>query len=350
MKKKPDNKETSLTRSSAVEYLTFIAAQGQGGVEVVYADEDIWLTQKMMATLYDVDVRTINYHLQKIFKDRELEEKSVIRKFRITAADGKNYDTGHYSLSAIIAVGYKVNSERAVQFRKWATSIVKEFTVKGFAMDDERLKNGGTVLTKQYFEEQLQRVREIRLSERKFYQKITDIYATAIDYDRSATATQRFFATVQNKLHWAIHGQTAAEVIVDRANAEKPRMGLTTWKDAPHGKIQKFDVSVAKNYLTESEMAQLSRLVNAYLDVAEDMAQRQIPMTMQDWETRLNRFIEATDREILQDAGKVTAEIAKAHAESEFEKYRIVQDRLYVSDFDTEILGTAKEGEKRHQQ
>jgi len=350
MKKKPDNKETSLTRSSAVEYLTFIAAQGQGGVEVVYADEDIWLTQKMMATLYDVDVRTINYHLQKIFKDRELEEKSVIRKFRITAADGKNYDTGHYSLSAIIAVGYKVNSERAVQFRKWATSIVKEFTVKGFAMDDERLKNGGTILTKQYFEEQLQRVREIRLSERKFYQKITDIYATAIDYDRSATATQRFFATVQNKLHWAIHGQTAAEVIVDRANAEKPRMGLTTWKDAPHGKIQKFDVSVAKNYLTESEMAQLSRLVNAYLDVAEDMAQRQIPMTMQDWETRLNRFIEATDREILQDAGKVTAEIAKAHAESEFEKYRIVQDRLYVSDFDAEILGTAKEGEERHQQ
>lgn len=350
MKKKPDNKETSLTRSSAVEYLTFIAAQGQGGVEVVYADEDIWLTQKMMATLYDVDVRTINYHLQKIFKDRELEEKSVIRKFRITAADGKNYDTGHYSLSAIIAVGYKVNSERAVQFRKWATSIVKEFTVKGFAMDDERLKNGGTVLTKQYFEEQLQRVREIRLSERKFYQKITDIYATAIDYDRSATATQRFFATVQNKLHWAIHGHTAAEVIMDRANAEKPRMGLTTWKDAPHGKIQKFDVSVAKNYLTEAEMAQLSRLVNAYLDVAEDMAQRQIPMTMQDWETRLNRFIEATDREILQDAGKVTAEIAKAHAESEFEKYRIVQDRLYVSDFDAEILGTAKEGEERHQQ
>ena len=220
--------------------------------------------------------------------------------------------------------------------------MVKEFTVKGFAMDDERLKQGGTILTRQYFEEQLQRVREIRLSERKFYQKITDIYATAIDYDRSATATQRFFAMVQNKLHWAIHGHTAAEVIVDRADAGKQHMGLNTWKDAPHGKIQKFDVSVAKNYLTEPEMVQLSRLVNAYLDVAEDMAQRQIPMTMQDWEIRLNRFIEATDREILQDAGKVTAEIAKAHAESEFEKYRIVQDRLFVSDFDAEVMRIAK--------
>ena len=347
MKKKPDNKETSLTRSSAVEYLTFVAAQGQGGVEVVYADEDIWLTQKMMGVLYDVNVRTINEHLKKLFSDRELQEDSVIRKFRITASDGKNYNTGHYNLSAIIAVGYKVNSERAVQFRKWATTVVKEYTVKGFAMDDERLKAGGTVLTRQYFEEQLQRVREIRLSERKFYQKITDIYATAIDYDVSATATQRFFATVQNKLHWAIHGHTAAEVIVNRADAGKQHMGLTTWKDAPQGKIQKFDVSVAKNYLTEPEMAQLSRLVNAYLDVAEDMAQRQIPMTMQDWETRLNRFIEATDREILQDAGKVTAEIAKAHAESEFEKYRIVQDRLFVSDFDAEVMRIARNDEER---
>lgn len=339
MKKKPAHHETSITRSSAVEYLTFVAAQGQGDVEVVYADEDIWLTQKMMGVLYDVKTHTINYHLKKIFADNELAEDSVIRKFRITAADGKNYQTGHYGLSAIIAVGYKVNSERAVQFRKWAGGIIKEFTVKGFAMDDERLKAGGTVLTKQYFEEQLQRVREIRLSERKFYQKITDIYATAIDYDVSAAATQRFFAMVQNKLHWAIHGQTAAEVIVDRANAGKQHMGLTTWKDAPHGKIQKFDVSVAKNYLTEPEMAQLSRLVNAYLDIAEDMAQRQIPMTMQDWEIRLNRFIAATDREILQDAGKVTAEIAKAHAE--FEKYRIVQDRLFVSDFDAEVMRIA---------
>ena len=346
MIKKPDHKETSLTRSSAAEYLTFITAKGEGGVEAIYADEDVWLSQKMMAVLYDVDVRTINYHLRKVFKDSELAEESVIRKFRITAADGKNYDTGHYNLSAIIAVGYKVNSERAVQFRKWATTVVKEFTVKGFAMDDERLKAGGTVLTRQYFEEQLQRVREIRLSERKFYQKITDIYASAIDYDRSATATQRFFATVQNKLHWAIHGHTAAEVIVDRADAGKQHMGLSTWKDAPHGKIQKFDVIVAKNYLTEPEMAQLSRLVNAYLDVAEDMAQRHIPMTMQDWETRLNRFIEATDREILQDAGKVTAEIAKAHAESEFEKYRIVQDRLFVSDFDAEVMRIARNDEE----
>ena len=320
-----------------MEYLTFVAAQGEGGVEVVYADEDIWLSQKMMAVLYDVNVRTVNEHLKKIFTDCELQEGSVIRKFRITAADGKNYNTQHYNLSAIIAVGYKVNSERAVQFRKWATTVVKEYTIKGFAMDDERLKEGGTILSKQYFEEQLQRIREIRLSERKFYQKITDIYATAIDYDLSATATKRFFATVQNKLHWAIHGQTAGEMIVDRADAEKQNMGLNTWKDAPLGKIQKFDVSVAKNYLTEAEMGQLSRLVNAYLDVAEDMAQREIPMTMEDWETRLNRFIEATDREILQDAGKVTAEIAKAHAESEFEKYRIVQDRLFESDFDREV-------------
>jgi hypothetical protein len=327
-------RETSLVRSSAAEYLTFVAASGTGGVEAVYADENIWLTQKMMATLYDVETHTINYHLKKIFADSELEEDEVIRNFRITAADGKNYNTKHYNIGAIIAVGYKVNSERAVQFRKWATAIIEEFTIKGYTMDDERLKSGGSILSNQYFEEQLQRVREIRLSERKFYQKITDIYATSIDYDVTAQATKRFFATVQNKLHWAIHGQTAAEVIVKRADANKSNMGLTTWKDAPRGKIQRFDVAVAKNYLTEHEMAQLSRLVTAYLDVAEDMALRKIPMTMQDWETRLNRFIEATDREILQDAGKVTAELAKIHAESEFEKYRIVQDRLFESDFD----------------
>jgi hypothetical protein len=326
--------EVSLVRSSAAEYLTFVAASGQGGVEAVYANESIWLTQKMMGTLYDVETQTINYHLKRVFGDSELEEASVIRKFRITAADGKSYDTQHYSLLAIIAVGYKVNSERAVQFRKWATGIIEQFTIKAFVMDDERLKNGGTVLTDRYFEEQLQRIREIRISERKFYQKITDIYSTAVDYDVTAQATKRFFATVQNKLHWAIHGQTAAEVVYLRADADEENMGLTTWKDAPLGKIQKFDVVVAKNYLTESEMAQLSRLVNAYLDVAEDMAQRKIPMTMKDWETRLNRFIEATDREVLQDAGRVTAEIARAHAESEFEKYRIVQDRLFESDFD----------------
>ena len=326
--------EVSLIRSSAAEYLTFVAASGQGGVEAVYADESIWVTQKMMGVLYDVNVRTVNEHLKKIFADSELQEDSVIRKFRTTASDGKNYNTLHYKLPAIIAVGYKVNSERAVQFRKWATGIIEQFTIKAYVMDDERIKAGGSVLTDQYFEEQLQRVREIRISERKFYQKITDIYATAIDYDVTAQATKRFFATVQNKLHWAIHGQTAAEVVYHRADADQPNMGLTTWKDAPGGKIQKFDVVVAKNYLTEPEMAQLSRLVNAYLDVAEDMAQRKIPMTMQDWETRLNRFIEATDREVLQDAGRVTAEIARAHAESEFEKYRIVQDRLFESDFD----------------
>ena len=332
--KQKKGKEVSIVRSSAAEYLTFVASSGQGGVEAVYADESIWLTQKMMGVLYDVETQTINYHLKKIFSDSELEKASVIRKFRITAADGKSYDTQHYNLAAIIAVGYKVNSERAVQFRKWATRVIEEFTIKAYVMDDDRIKAGGSVLTEQYFEEQLQRIREIRLSERKFYQKITDIYATAIDYDITAQATKRFFATVQNKLHWAIHGQTAAEVVYQRADADQPNMGLTTWKDAPGGKIQKFDVVVAKNYLTEHEMAQLSRLVNAYLDVAEDMAQRKIPMTMQDWETRLNRFIEATDREVLQDAGKVTAEIAKAHAESEFEKYRIVQDRLFESDFD----------------
>lgn len=304
----PAKNEISIVRSSAAEYLTFMAASGSNGVEAVYADESIWLTQKMMGLLYDVETHTINYHLKKVFSDSELQEDSVIRNFRITAADGKTYNTKHYKLPAIIAVGYKVNSERAVQFRKWATAIIEEFTIKAYVMDDERIQSGGSILTEQYFEEQLQRIREIRFSERKFYQKITDIYTTAIDYDLTAQATKRFFATVQNKLHWAIHGQTAAEVIVDRAQADKQNMGLTTWKDAPRGKIQKFDVSVAKNYLSEKEMAQLARLVNAYLDVAEDMAQRKIPMTMQDWETRLNRFIAATDREILQDAGKVTAE------------------------------------------
>ncbi|MBT4080769.1 MAG: virulence RhuM family protein [Gammaproteobacteria bacterium] len=343
-------KDALSIRSSAAEYLTFIAASGEGGIEAVYVDEDVWLSQKMMGTLYGVNVRTVNEHLKKVFADSELDENSVIRKFRITATDGKNYNTLHYKLSAIIAVGYKVNSERAVQFRKWATGIIKEYTIKAYVMDDERLKNDGTVLGKKYFEEQLQRIREIRLSERKFYQKITDIYATALDYDVTAKVTKRFFAIVQNKLHWAIHGQTAAEVIHTRADAEKMNMGLTTWKDAPDGKIQKFDVTIAKNYLTDNELAQLQRLVNAYLDIAEDMALRNIPMTMADWEERLNRFIAATDREILQDAGKVTAEIAKAHAESEFEKYRIVQDRLYQSDFDKQIRALENLEEKLKQE
>jgi hypothetical protein len=345
MKKK--KQEVSIIRSSAAEYLTFVASSGQGGVEAVYADENVWLTQKMMATLYDVETPTINYHLKKIFEDNELQEDSVIRNFLTTAADGKKYDTKHYNLSVIIAVGYKVNSERAVQFRKWATTIVEQFAIKGFAMDDERLKNDGSILGKKYFEEQLQRIREIRLSERKFYQKITDIYSTSVDYDVTAQATKRFFAMIQNKLHWAIHGQTAAEVIYDRADAKKENMGLTTWIDAPRGKIQKFDVVITKNYLDENEIAQLNRLVSAYLDVAEDMAMRQIPMTMQDWEVRLNRFIEATDRGVLQDAGKVGAEIAKTHAESEFEKFRIAQDRLFESDFDKLLKLTSSEKEKK---
>ncbi len=343
MAKKRNNEIT--IRSSAAEYLTYIAATGDDpqSFEMRFEDENIWLTQKMLATLYAVSVPAINQHIKKIIDDNELESSSVIKKYLITAADGKQYNTIHYNLQMIISVGFKVNNERAVQFRKWANQIVKEYTIKGFAMDDERLKSGGTILTEQYFEEQLQRVREIRLSERKFYQKITDIYATAIDYDVNASATKRFFATVQNKLHWAIHGQTAPEVIYTRARAEKEHMGLTTWKDAPLGKIQKFDVSIAKNYLSEFEMGQLQRLVSAYLDIAEDMAFRHIPMTMLDWEARLNRFIQATDRDVLMDAGKVTAEIAKAHAENEFEKYRIIQDRLFQSDFDMLIEGIKDE-------
>ena len=323
-------------RSSAAEYLTFVAATGDSkeSVEVRYEDENIWITQKMLAVLYEVETNTINYHIKKIFEDSELEEDSVIRNFRITATDGKSYDTKHYNLQMIIAVGFKVNSERAVQFRKWVNNIAKEYTIKGFAMDDERLKNDGSILTKKYFEEQLERIREIRSSERKFYQKITDIYATAIDYDRDAAATKRFYATVQNKMHFAVHGHTAAELIVERADATKNHMGLTTWQDAPNGKIKKSDVTVAKNYLTEKELGQLNRMVSAYLDFAENMANRHIPLTMADWEKRLNGFIEMFEYGLLQDAGKVTAEIAKLHAETEFEKYRIVQDRLYKSDFD----------------
>ena len=322
-------------RSSAAEYLTYIAATGDTveSIEIRYEDENIWLTQKMMAVLYDVDVRTINYHIKKIFEDRELQENSVIRKFRITASDGKEYNTNHYSVQMIIAVGFKVNSDRAVQFRKWVNMITSEYTIKGFAMDDERLKRG-TYLTDKYFDEQLERIREIRVSERRFYQKITDLYATAIDYDKDAKATKRFYATVQNKMHYAVHGRTAAELVFERANSEKEHMGLTTWQDAPEGKIKKSDVTIAKNYLTEYEMKQLNRMVTAYLDYAEDMALRKIPLTMEDWENRLNGFIEMFQYGILKDAGKVSAEIAKIHAETEFEKYRIVQDQLFESDFD----------------
>lgn len=332
---KKQKKEVTI-RSSAAEYLTFVAANGddKNSVEVRYEDENIWITQKMLAVLYDVDVRTINYHIKKIFDDSELEEASVIRNFRITAADGKSYDTKHYNLQMIIAVGFKVNSERAVQFRKWINQIAKDYTIKGWVMDEERLKNGGSILTEDYFEEQLERIREIRASERKFYQKVTDIYATSIDYDRDAASTKRFYATVQNKMHFAVHGHTAAELIVERANAEKPHMGLTTWKDAPNGKIKKSDVTIAKNYLSEYELSQLNRMVTAYLDFAENMALRKIPLTMADWEKRLNGFIQMFEYGLLQDAGKVSAEIAKLHAETEFEKYRIVQDRLYKSDYD----------------
>ena len=323
-------------RSSAAEYLTFIAATGddEDSFEIRYEDENIWLTQKMMATLYDVSVSAINQHLKKIFDDNELEENSVIKKYLITANDEKSYNTKHYNLQAIIAVGFKVNNERAVQFRKWANQIVKDYTIKGWAMDDERLKNSGTKLTKDYFEKLLVKIREIRMSERRFYQKITDIYATSLDYDPSAKATKRFFAAVQNKLHYAVHGKTAAELIMDRANHESKNMGLTAWDGSPCSKIHNYDVLNPINYLNEKELNQMQRIVSAYLDMAELQAERNIPMTMEDWEKRLSGFLQLWDKEILNDAGKVTAALAKEQAESEFEKYRIIQDRLYKSDFD----------------
>ena len=334
-----ENKEQAI-RSSAAEYLTYVASVGdqQDSLEMRYEDENIWLTQKMMATLYGVSVSTINEHIKKVFLDSELEEDSVIRKFRITATDGKSYNTNHYNLQMIIAVGFKVNNERAVQFRKWANQIVKDYTIKGWVMDDERLKNGGSTLTVEYFDRLLEQIREIRLSERRFYQKITDIYATALDYDRTAKTTKQFFAKVQNKMHYAVHGHTAAELIYERADAEKPHMGLTSWAAAPDGKIVKSDVSVAKNYLQEQELRSLERIVSAYLDLAEDRAERHIPMTMEDWSQRLDLFLMADDREILQDAGKITAEIARAKAECEFEKYRVIQDRLFQSDYDRYLL------------
>lgn len=335
-------KKHEIIRSSAAEYLTFITATGESDVSAVYADENVWLTQKMMGLLYNVETHTINYHLKKLFSDGEIDAESVIRKFRITAADGKTYNTNHYNLKAIIAVGHKVDSPKAVQFRKWANDIIEEYTIKGFAMDDERLKNDGTILTKKYFEEQLQRIREIRLSERKFYQKITDIYATSIDYDAKAKTTRQFFSKVQNKLHWAIHGHTAAEVIYERADAEKKHMGLTTWKDAPNGKIQKFDVVVAKNYLTEDELRSLSRIVNAYLDFAEDMAERNIPMTMEDWAAHLNDILTMSRYDLLRDAGKISAKIAEEHALTEFQKYRVKQDLIYESDFDRFLMDEKK--------
>ena len=343
-------KDEITIRSSAAEYLTYVASVGdqQDSIEMRYEDENIWLTQKMMATLYDVDVRTINEHIKKIYSDSELEEDSTIRNFRIVQTEGSRQvtrDTKHYNLQMIIAVGFKVNSERAVQFRKWVNQIAKDYTIKGWVMEDERLKRG-TYLTEKYFDEQLERIREIRASERKFYQKITDLYATAIDYDKNSATTRRFYATVQNKMHYAVHGHTAAELIVERADHTKEHMGLTTWADAPEGKIKKSDVTVAKNYLSQDEMKQLNRMVTAYLDFAENMTLRHIPLTMQDWEKRLNSFIEMFDYGILQDAGKVSAEIAKLHAETEFEKYRIIQDRLFMSDFDKYMLELEESAKK----
>ena len=328
--------DKKLIRNSTAEFLIFTSQAGEQGIEARYEDETVWLTQKLMATLFDVDIRTISEHLKNIFLCGELHEDSVIRKFRNTAADRKSYMTQFYNLDAIISVGYRVNSVRATQFRQWATAVLREFAIKGYVLDSKRMENG-SYLGEKYFERLLEEIREIRLSERKFYQKVTDIYATSVDYNKDAPTTREFFAKVQNKLHFAIHGHTAAELISGRADNRKEHMGLTAWENSPSGKILKSDASVAKNYLTKDELDSLGRIVNAYLDIAEDMALRYIPMTMQDWETRLNRFIEATDREILKDSGKVTAEIAKSHAESEFEKYRIVQDRLFESDFDRSL-------------
>ena len=336
------NKEITI-RSSAAEYLTFVAATGdrQDSFEMRYEDENIWLTQKMMAVLYDISVAAINQHIQKIYNDSELEPESTIKKYLTVQTEGSRQvsrETNHYSLQMIVAVGFKINNERAVQFRKWANRIVKDYTIKGWVMDNERLKNGGSILTIEYFDRLLEQIREIRLSERRFYQKITDIYATSLDYDRTAKTTKQFFAKVQNKMHYAVHGHTAAELIYERADAEKPHMGLTTWADAPDGKIVKSDVSIAKNYLNEQEMRSLERIVSAYLDLAEDRAERHIPMTMEDWSKRLDLFLMADDREVLQDAGKITTEIARLKAETEFEKYRVIQDRLFMSDYDRYLL------------
>ena len=342
---KDNKREISIVRSSAAEYLTFITATGEGDVNAIYSDENVWLTQKMMGVLYNVETNTINYHLKKIFMDKEVDENSVIRKFRITAADGKTYNTNHYNLSAIIAVGNKVDSPRAIQFRKWANHIIEEFAVKGFAMDDERLKNFGTVLTKDYFKEQLERVREIRLSERRFYQKITDIYATSIDYDAHSLTTKKFFARVQNQLHWAIHGETAAETIYHRADSDKENMGLTTWKDAPDGKIQRFDVVIAKNYLTKEELSSMARIVNAYLDLAELRAEEEVPMTMEDWAEQFEGILRLSKKEILTNAGSISAKIAEEYALTEFEKYRVKQDKVYQSDFDKILIGEVVDNE-----
>ncbi|MCF4114297.1 MULTISPECIES: virulence RhuM family protein [Dethiosulfovibrio] len=333
-----DKSRSRIIRNSTAEFLIFSSQTKGDGIEVRYEEETVWLTQKLMATLFDVDVRTVSEHLKNIFQSGELQEASVIRKFRITASDGKKYLTQFYNLDAIISVGYRVNSLRATQFRRWATDVLRRFALRGYVIDRERMENG-SFLGEDYFEHLLEEIREIRLSERRFYQKITDIYATSVDYDKNAPATREFFAKVQNKLHFAIHGHTAAELIMERADSSKERMGLTSWKNAPEGKILKSDVSVAKNYLTKDELHSLGRIVNAYLDLAEERAKRKIPMTMEDWAKRLDRFLEFDERQVLQGAGKVAMDTAKAKATDEFEKYRIEQDRLFESDFDRMVKG-----------
>ena len=341
-----ERKQKNLTiRNSTAEFLIFTSQDGKNSIEARFEDETIWLTQKLMGELFEVGTNTINYHLKEIFKSGEIEENAVIRKFRITADDGKNYNTNFYNLDAIISVGYRVNSLRATQFRQWATKILKEFAIKGFVLDKKRLENG-TYLNKNYFEELLSEIREIRLSERNFYQKVTDIYTTSLDYNKDAKTTKEFFAKVQNKLHYGVHEHTAAELIYKRADSKKDYMGLTFWKNVPDGKIIKTDVSIAKNYLTKNELESLGRIVNAYLDLAEERAKRQIPMTMQDWAKRLDLFLEYDDRSVLQNAGEITTQIAKDHAETEFEKYRIIQDRLFQSDFDKEIKKLLKNDDK----
>ena len=320
-------------RNSTAEFLIFQIEGKEDGVQVVYRDETIWCTQKAMAQLFDCSTDNIGLHLKNIFKSGELQEDSVTEKYSATASDGKNYLTKFYNLDAIISVGYRVNSTRATQFRQWCTFVLRQFAIRGYVIDRKRMENG-SFIGEDYFEHLLAEIREIRLSERRFYQKLTDIYATSIDYNRDAPTTRAFFKKVQNKMHYAVHGHTAAELIIDRADAQKEHMGLTTWENAPDGKILKPDVNIAKNYLKESELEDMGRIVNSFLDLAEDMAKRHIPMTMEDWAKRIDKFLDLTDRPILSDAGHVTAEQAKEHAETEFEKYRVIQDRLFQSDFD----------------
>ena len=320
-------------RNSTAEFLIFQIEGKEDGVQVVYRDETVWCTQKAMAQLFDCSTDNIGLHLKNIFKSGELQEDSVTEKFSATASDGKKYLTKFYNLDAIISVGYRVNSTRATQFRQWCTFILRQFAIRGYVIDKKRMENG-SFIGEDYFEHLLAEIREIRLSERRFYQKLTDIYATAIDYNRDAPTTRLFFKKVQNKMHYAVHGHTAAELIIERASAEKEHMGLTTWENAPDGKIVKPDVSIAKNYLKESELEDMGRIVNSFLDLAEDMAKRHIPMTMEDWAKRIDKFLDLTDRPVLTDAGHVSAEQAKKYAETEFEKYRVIQDKLFQSDFD----------------